>query len=507
MKAVAYCRYSTDNQTENSIMYQISAAQEYCKKHAMELVDVYSDEARSGTNTNRDGLQRLLDDCDSGKFEAVIIYDQSRLSRNIVDWFTLRETLHNKHKRLCSCCETLSDDILDSSSFMNEGVHAIFNEVHVLETRKKTIAGVTSKAARAEFCGGLPPLGYDIVNGRYVINEAEAPAIRIMFDMYASGYSYREIMNKIAEMGIKTKRGQKVSINAIYYLLTNERYTGTYIWNEYQCKQMRKRIPKRDNPNIVRIQNAIPPLVSRETYEKVVKRLQEHKRGTNSAKREYLLSGLITCGYCGGAYVGFASKNRRTGEETYYYMCGTKHRTHTCKAKNIRADEIESAVYYILKDKLLNHQLIENTADTIITIRDQQPDKSEEIKKEIAKRQKAVDNLLKAIENGLNADIGYTRIDEIDLEIKTLQARLAACQPAGTIDRDKLIQRLTADAERIDGDFRQRKAVIHEYVSKIVIADDTVDIQCIGDYTFAGGVTRIRTGDEGFADPCLTTWL
>ncbi len=381
MRAVAYCRYSTDNQTENSIMYQISAAQEYCQKHNMTLVDVYSDEARSGTNTNRDGLKKLLADCDTDKFVAVVIYDQSRLSRNIVDWFTLRETLHNKHKRLCSCCETLSDDILDSSSFMNEGVHAIFNEVHVLETRKKTIAGVTSKARRAEFCGGIPPLGYDIVDGQYKINEAEAPAVRTMFDMYANGCSYREIMNKIDGMGIKSKRGRKIGINAIYYLLINERYTGTFIWNKYQCKQMRKRIPKKANPNIVRIENAIPPLVSKEIYEKVVKRLEAHKRGTNSAKREYLLSGLIICGYCGGTYTGFASKNRRTGEETYYYMCGTKHRKHTCNAKNIRADEIESAVYYILKNKLLNEKLIEHTADAVISIRNQQPDKGTEIKK------------------------------------------------------------------------------------------------------------------------------
>ena len=65
IKAVSYCRYSTDNQTENSIMYQMSAAEEYCKKHGMVLIDVYSDEAKTGTNTNREGLQRLIKDCDT----------------------------------------------------------------------------------------------------------------------------------------------------------------------------------------------------------------------------------------------------------------------------------------------------------------------------------------------------------------------------------------------------------------------------------------------------------
>ena len=46
MRAVAYCRYSTDNQQENSIMYQINAAQEFCKKHDMELLNIYSDEPK-----------------------------------------------------------------------------------------------------------------------------------------------------------------------------------------------------------------------------------------------------------------------------------------------------------------------------------------------------------------------------------------------------------------------------------------------------------------------------
>ncbi len=492
MEAVAYCRYSTDNQTENSIMYQLNAAQEYCKRHKLELVDVYSDEARSGTNTNRDGLQRLLTDCDSGKFKAVVIYDQARLSRNIVDWFSLRETLNSKHIHLYSCTETLSDDVLDASSFMSEGVHAIFNQVHVLETRKKTIAGVTAKARRAEFCGGTPPLGYDILDGQYIINEHEAAGVRKMFEMYVDGYSYHDIMIQLDSMGIKSKFGRKIGINAIYYLLINERYTGTFIWNRYQIKQMRKRIPKRDNPNIVRVENAIPAIIDQETWEKAVKRMQSNKRGTNKAKREYLLSGLIQCGYCGGTYTGFASKNKSSGAETYYYMCGNKNRLKTCHAKNVRADEIESAVYYILKNQILNGGLIERTADAIIGIRDQQPDNTAEIDKEISKRERGVQNLINAVEGGLNADVGYARINELHTEIKTLKARRAECKRSGVIDRDKLIKKLTEDAARIDGDFCQRRAVIREYVVKIEITDDAVDIQCIGDYCDnTGGVTQI----------------
>ena len=159
IKAVSYCRYSTDNQTENSIMYQMAAAEEYCKKHGMILIDVYSDEAKTGTNTNREGLQRLIKDCDTSKFDAIIIYDQSRLSRNISDWFELRQLFSSKGKQLYSCNEHLSSDYLNSNAFLSEGIHALFAQNHVIETRRKTLDGVKSKAKQAGFCGGTPPLG------------------------------------------------------------------------------------------------------------------------------------------------------------------------------------------------------------------------------------------------------------------------------------------------------------------------------------------------------------
>ena len=66
MRAVAYCRYSTDMQTENSIAYQLDNINKLCASKGMALVDVYADEAKTGSNTNRDGLQRLLSDIRGG---------------------------------------------------------------------------------------------------------------------------------------------------------------------------------------------------------------------------------------------------------------------------------------------------------------------------------------------------------------------------------------------------------------------------------------------------------
>ena len=98
--------------------------------------------------------------------------------------------------------------IFNSNAFLSEGIHALFAQNHVIETRRKTLDGVKSKAKQAGFCGGTPPLGYDIVNGEYVINEKEAPAIRKMFEMYALGKSYDVLCRYFIE-GYRSKRGTK----------------------------------------------------------------------------------------------------------------------------------------------------------------------------------------------------------------------------------------------------------------------------------------------------------
>lgn len=261
MRAVAYCRYSTDMQTENSIAYQLDNINKLCASKGMTLVDVYADEAKTGSNTNRDGLQRLLSDIGSDKFDCVVIDDQSRLSRSVVDWFTLRELLQRANKPLFSCAEKLEDYDVNPSAFLSEGIKAMFNQQFLYDTRRKVIAGQTVRAKEGKFCGGLPPLGYDVENGSYFINEKEAAAVHEIFELYASGRSYSDIVDYLADHGIKSKRGKPIGNNAIFQILRNERYTGLYTWNKRKVKYLGKWAGGGENPNMVIIENAVPVII------------------------------------------------------------------------------------------------------------------------------------------------------------------------------------------------------------------------------------------------------
>ncbi|MCL1829348.1 MAG: recombinase family protein [Oscillospiraceae bacterium] len=89
--------------------------------------------------------------------------------------------------------------------------------------------------------------------------------------------------------------------NALNAILQNERYIGIYFWNKRKMKYFGKLAGGAENPAAVRIEDAIPPIIDKDTWERVQLRMKDRKRnGANTAKQKYLLSGLIECGKCGG---------------------------------------------------------------------------------------------------------------------------------------------------------------------------------------------------------------
>lgn len=272
LKAVAYARYSTMNQDDNSIAYQMEAIQKYCTANNHVLINIYADEAKSGFNTERNNFQRMIQDAEKQSFDAVVFYDLSRISRNIVDWFTARERFRQIGVKLLSCTEILGEAD-DPSSFLTEGMKAIISQHFVMETRKKVIAGQASKAKEGVFLGGIPPLGYSVENGKYVVNTYEAEAVKLIFELYAGGYGYKYICKVLKDKGYKSKRGGLIGANAIKPILQNERYVGTYSWNRVKTKYFGKWAGGDLNPDVVRIENGCPAIIEKKLWDEVVSRM------------------------------------------------------------------------------------------------------------------------------------------------------------------------------------------------------------------------------------------
>lgn len=77
-KVVAYYRYSSSKQTEQSIERQIQIVEDFCAYKGLEIVAAYKDEEKSGTSTQgRIGLQAMLRDIDNnvyGQIYGIVVY-------------------------------------------------------------------------------------------------------------------------------------------------------------------------------------------------------------------------------------------------------------------------------------------------------------------------------------------------------------------------------------------------------------------------------------------------
>jgi len=474
-KAVAYARYSTDKQTENSIAFQLEAIQKYCVKNNLLLTAIFKDDAESGTNTDREGFLAMLDAARRKEFDCVVIYDVTRGSRDVADWFAFRKAMYMLGIEVVSATEQLGD-ITDPNNFLTELITIGIGQHQVLTTRQKSIAGVAVKAKQGAFLGGYPPLGYDIINGQYVINEQEARTVRMIFEAYASGKSYNAILELIH--GAKGKRGRPIGKNSLHSILTNERYIGVYTWNKRFQKRFRKWAGGKPNPNCVRIENFIPAIIGSELWERVQKRMSENKRkAVNKAKHEYLLSGLIECTNCGSTYVGHCSTNKK-GYSTRYYICGNKYRTRTCNSKNINADEIETFVVQQLKAYLLETDFEEIAQYIADQVNNTSPDLSRE-KKELAEITMQISNGMKAILQGLDFTELKDEISRLQIRKSELEDIIARNESnRKKVDKNKIIELFRHSIENWDVDL---KNIIKYHITKIYANID-------GSYTVNVGV-------------------
>lgn len=471
LTAAAYARYSTDHQTSSSIAYQMRRIEEHCEREGICIVERYADEACSGTNTDRPAFRRLLADARARRFEAVVVYDISRGSRDVADWFGFRREMALLGIRVISVEDKIGD-ILDPSDYLTELITVGLGQHHVLTSRQKSMDSIATKAKTGQFLGGYPPFGYTVKDGQYRIDPHEAPILRRIFQMYADGESYDAILRAIGQ--VRGKRGRVIGKNSIYAMLKNERYIGVYSWCKRHHKIMGKYAGLTPNENAVRIEGAIPPLIDAATWERVQARMKDKKRNAaNKAKRDYLLSGLIECTACGSTYVGHTST--RKGHEYRSYCCGAKYRNHTCDAKNLKADEVETFVVQNLKMYLLRLDF-DAMAQTIADRINGAADDLKEERCELLEIEAQIANGTRAILRGMD----YPELQEEMLRLRVRKSELedviARKNTKKPVSADKIAALLRHYVDTWDTDLR---GIVQGMVKIYAHADGDLDL-CIG---------------------------
>ena len=211
-RVAIYCRKSVMDgldQEFNSLDAQRQAVETYVGLQIdngwAALPKRYDDGGFSGGNIDRPALKRLLEDVETGQVDTILVYKLDRMSRSLVDFVKIHEYLEKRSVALVSVTESINTKTPHGRMMVNILFSFAQYERELIGDR--TSDKMSAARRRGKWTGGCPPLGFDLVDGKLVVNKDEAHLARKVFALYLK---HRSLQKVVAESDISSDR--RVSI-------------------------------------------------------------------------------------------------------------------------------------------------------------------------------------------------------------------------------------------------------------------------------------------------------
>ena len=451
--AVIYARYSSDNQTEQSIEGQLRVCEQYAKNNDILILKTYIDRAMTGMNDNRPDFQQMIKDSANKEWQNIIVYKLDRFSRNKYETAKYKKILKDNGVKLISAMENIPDTpegiILES---LLEGMA----EYYSAELSQKVKRGMNETRLKGNFTGGNLIYGYKVENHKILINEEQAKVVRYIYEQYALGVYVKDIIADLTTKHI-LNHGRPFARNTIYNILKNEKYSGIYRFNNQT------------------FENMYPQIVSTEIYEKVRQKTNQNKYGKRSVEVVYLLRNKLKCGYCGepiSAECGTTSQ----GKKRRYYKClGKKRHATDCNKQTVRKEILEDLVIKILIEQLNSTKTLDKIVSNILKMQESEDCGNTlltSLNKEKIETQKILDNIMKAVEQGVVNSTTNKRMIELENKLEDIERQII-------VEKSKTNFKLTKedilnyfnDALKLEP-----QLLINYLVNQIILYDDKMQI-------------------------------
>ena len=361
----------------NSVINQRRLLEQYHQTHLDEFYDgteqdVYVDDGKTGTDTDREDFQRLLADVYSGRINCVIVKDLSRLSRNYTDAGNLIENLFVRlNVRFISLAEGVdSYRNPDSVSNIIVPITNVMNDQYCYQTSKKIRQVFDMKRRNGEFIGSYAPYGYvKDPNDKHalLVDPEAAEVVKSIFALFLSGMNKRGITYYLNDHGTLCptayKQQQGLKYNApnaqgnpmwstitIDTILKNHVYVGDMVQGRQRVKSYKIHIQEKvPEEEWFIVENTHEAIIDRETFAKVQSLLKRDTRTAPKAKQLYLFSSFLKCADCGRAMSRIASKGIYV-----YYQCGTYKSLSkkACTMHSIKSDRLEAGVLFAIQQQV-----------------------------------------------------------------------------------------------------------------------------------------------------------
>lgn len=461
--AVIYARYSSHGQTEQSIDGQIAAAQKYAEGKGYTIIHIYADRAMTGRNDDREQFQKMLSDTATHQFGVILLWKIDRFGRN------REEIAFNRYrcKKNGVRVERVAEDVPDGpEGVILDSVLEGMAEYYSLQLAQNVRRGQRESAKKSQSNGGTRLIGYKVNpdTKRYEVDPDTAPFITEVFRRYAGGQTMAEIAAWLNAQGLRATRGGMFTVNSLHRLLKNEKYTGVYIFRD------------------IRNEGGMPALIDRATFDKVQEMLKVNRRAPSRvwSRAEYLLTDKLFCGHCGAPMAG-VSGHGHTGVKHNYYTCLNRKRKKSCTKKSVRQDVLEPLVLKSIRNLLQDDATLKYIADRVWAEYERSDTSGDTIRaldRQIADVDRALSNVMKAIEMGIINEMTKARMDELTEQKQALSAARADAGLARgfKLTRNMVLYFLRKMAAMDISDRDSQKRLIKTFVNAIYLYDDHFDI-------------------------------
>lgn len=364
-----YTRKSNDeNLTNNvtSIDSQKSCCRSYIEiqkeKGWQEYPETFDDPAESGKDFKRPAVKRLLKTIAEGKVQGVIVYKLDRMTRNSKDFHSLLELFEKYNVAFVSATESI--DTKSPQGRLMTAIMVQFAQYDRELDQERSRDFHLARASKGLWCGGVPPLGYDVKDKLLVVNNQEAELVRRIFDLYLKHESAMAVAEDLNRQGFRRKvyttkngrtaGGRLFNLDSIIRTLRRKAYIGI-ITNGRSGKEF---------------SGQHKAIMGPEIFEQAQKILNEHVRrdGQITYKRNkygFRLKRLIRCAECGSAVTSYV-RPKKNKVYRYYRCLAIQNGLHTpCAFKSVRAEKLDEYVIEKLAAVGWDKKLIERTVRKI----------------------------------------------------------------------------------------------------------------------------------------------
>lgn len=515
IRAVIYTRVSTQEQAKEdktSLDNQLKECKKVCLEKGWKIVDEYVDAGISGhLLEERLGLQKMLLDAKSGKFDLVIVKDFDRLARSKTKASQIRDALKKQFVQTYSLSTPVEprnpkdyDPMDDDLGLVVEGVSDFMSEIERNKIRRRMMLAKNSIA----MSGKLPnqvPFGYKVnrtldshgkINRDIGVSEKEAQIVKRIFQMTEAGSGKRTIALKFNEEGVASPKQGSWNSQSISYILRNKTYAGYVRWgwrnSDYSIsKQKRSRCHEG-----IEVKGHHLAIIDESLFNRVQDVL--NKRGKSYNGRAQLSKGLLTgiakcirCGH-GVTYCTRRIKNSQRNSNwkdivSSEYRCGgTMYGIVKCSQRVMSATKLEDAVLSQLRNYLkspaIKRQIMDETKKplNIKTKKSELVKINEELSKILIKRQRQEEAYEKGYLTIENYGLIMGRLNES--EKKLLADRVKYSENQDNNKSSKISnQNIWKAVNDFDGlwnslDFLGKKQFLRSVIEKIYAGNNKIDV-------------------------------